>query len=193
MMNADFQTDIEPALACLRNSGILLYPTDTIWGIGCDATNAAAVEKIFRIKQRDPSKSLIILLADQRDILKYIAAPDPELFDYLDTLQQPTTIIYEDAIGLADGVAAADGSVGIRLVQDPFCRHLIKRLGHPLVSTSANVSGDPAPRKFSEISAAVKKAVDHVVDYRQSDETLAQPSLLVRWTATGPQELRRPS
>ncbi len=192
-MTTAFQPDIEPALACLRNGGVLLYPTDTIWGIGCDATNPEAVEKIFRIKKRDPAKSLIILLADQRDILKYIAAPDPELFDYLDALQEPTTIIYEDAIGLADGVAAADGSIGIRLTTDPFCRHLIKRLGHPLVSTSANFSGSAAPTHFSEISTALREAVDYVVHYRQNDMQSARPSQLVRWTSTGPQPLARPS
>lgn len=189
----DFLPDIEPALDCLRNGGILLYPTDTLWALGCDATNAGAVRKLISLKQRDPLKGLIILVADQRDIFQYIATPDPELFDYLDALQQPTTIIYEDAIGLAEGVARPNGSVGIRLVQDPFCRHLIKRLGYPIVSTSANFSGEPAPLIFSAISAELKSKVDHVAGYRQTETSPGQPSRLVRWTASGPQELSRPT
>lgn len=189
----DFLPYIEPALHCLRNGGTLLYPTDTLWALGCDATNTDAVRKIVSLKQRDPLKGLIILMADQRDIFQYIATPDPEVFDYLDALQQPTTIIYEDALGLAEGVAQPNGSVGIRLVQDPFCRHLIKRLGHPIVSTSANFSGEPAPLTFSAIRTELKSKVDHVAGYRQTETSPGQPSRLVKWTSSGPQELSRPS
>src|ERR1700755_992541 len=143
----NFENDIKQCLDILQRGGLILYPTDTIWGIGCDATNEAAVEKTYKIKTRPPAKSLIILLADERDILQYVANPDMRVFDYLQTTQKPTTVVYEGAIGLAGNLVPADGTIAIRLVTEPFCRHLIKRLKKPLVSTSANLSGEPAPQK----------------------------------------------
>ena len=150
------EQDIQSALQTLRYGGIILYPTDTIWGIGCDATNEVAVQKIYELKQRPDHKSMIVLLAAERDLLQYIAAPDMEVFNYLDSVTKPTTIIYEGALGLADNLLGADGSVGIRVVKDEFCKHLIKRLGKPIVSTSANLSGKPAPRFYSEIDPVIK-------------------------------------
>lgn len=181
----DFNDDIEPCLKVLRNGGIILYPTDTIWGIGCDATDPNAVKKIFDLKQRPGTKSLIVLLADQRDLLRYVSEPDPAIFDFLNKTHNPTTVIYEGAVGLADNLIAADGTVAIRLVSDPFCKHLIKRLRKPLVSTSANISAEPAPRFFDEIPEKIITGVDYVVHYRRSDKTPRQPSSIVKYNKDG--------
>lgn len=165
----------------LKNGGTILYPTDTVWGIGCDATNAAAVEKIFQIKKRADSKAMIVLVADERDILKHVASVDLQVFDYLQKNKKPTTVIYEHAIGLADNLLADDGSIGIRICSEAFCRHLIKRFRRPIVSTSANISGDATPPFFAAINEEVKKAVDYVVKYRQDDQTIANPSSVIKW------------
>ncbi|MEP6746081.1 MAG: L-threonylcarbamoyladenylate synthase [Bacteroidota bacterium] len=177
----DFSGDVERCLEVLHAGGVILYPTDTVWGLGCDATNEAAVEKIFNIKQRSESKSLIILLADERDVLQYVAAPDLQVFDYLDTVTKPTTIIYEGIIGLAENLLAADGSAGIRIVKESFCKHLIKRFRKPVVSTSANISGEITPSDFSSIHSNIKSSVDYVVQYRQQDNRPATPSAVVKW------------
>lgn len=191
-MNTLFESEVEQALAVLQSGGVILYPTDTIWGLGCDATNAAAVQRIYGIKNREDTKSLIILLADARDLLQYVAAPDPAVFDYIDTLDKPTTIVFQNAIGLPDNLVAADGSIAIRLVQDEFCRHLIKRLRKPLVSTSANQSGQPSPQHFGAVSEAIKQQVDYVVQWRQDDRTPAQPSKIIKWNQDGTITVLRP-
>lgn len=177
----DFTKDIEQCLQVLRAGGIILYPTDTIWGLGCDATNAAAVEKIYALKQRPEAKSMIVLLADERELLQYVSAPDLGIFDYLNSVTKPTTVVYKGGIGLADNVIADDGSIAIRIVKDPFCKHLIKRFRKPVVSTSANISGQEAPRTFKEISGVIKEGVDYIVQYRQDDETPATPSAVIKW------------
>jgi len=160
------ENDIDKSLAVLRNGGIILYPTDTIWGIGCDATNEKAVERIFALKNRPPQRSMIVLMADEKDILKYTAAVDLQAFDFLQQTKRPTTMIFEHAIGLAENLLAEDGSIGIRLVKEEFCRHLLKRFKKPIVSTSANISGQPAPAFFNEISQEIINGVDYVVHYR---------------------------
>lgn len=187
----DFSKDIDRCLEVLHSGGIILYPTDTIWGLGCDATNAAAVEKIFSIKQRPEAKSLIVLLADERDVLQYVAAPDLEVFDYLDTVSKPTTVVYENVIGLAGNLLATDGSAGIRIVKESFCKHLIKRFRKPIVSTSANISGEPAAPDFFSISPLIKSAVDYIVEYRQDDDVPATASAVVKWNR-GRVEVIRP-
>ena len=184
-MDEFFKAEVEAALAVLKRGGVILYPTDTVWGLGCDATNEAAVQEIFRIKKRADSKSLIILVADERDILQYVAAPDPAVFDFLEQQTRPTTIIYENAIGLPPNLVAEDGSIAIRVVQDDFCRHLVKRLQRPIVSTSANISGEATPQTFSQVNDAIKKAVGHVVQWRQDEKQPAQPSQIIKWTNDG--------
>jgi L-threonylcarbamoyladenylate synthase len=191
-MNAFFDEEVEKALAVLRRGGVLLYPTDTIWGLGCDATNDAAIQKIYDLKQREAAKSFIALLADARDLLQYVAAPGPGVFDFLEQQEKPTTIIFDNAVGLPESLLAADGSVGIRLVQDPFCRHLIKRLRAPLVSTSANRSGQPSPQVFRDISDEIKQGVDYVVRWRQEETTPAAPSTIVKWHTDGSRTVLRP-
>lgn len=186
-----FEEDITQSLAVLRSSGIILYPTDTIWGLGCDATDEAAVKRIYALKQRSEAKSLVILMADVKDLVRYLAHPPPDIGQTLKTFDRPTTVIYEGALHLAPGVVNQDGSIAIRIVQDTFCRHLIKRLRKPLVSTSANISGEPSPAVFNEVSSAVRNGVDYTVKYRQQDNTRAQPSRIVRIGKDGALEIIR--
>lgn len=184
MRNA-FEQDVIKSLEVLRKGGVILYPTDTIWGLGCDATNQDAISKIYKIKQREESKSMIILVAEENDILKYVAAPDFEVFDFITAQEKPTTVIYENAVSLPDNLIQEDGSIAIRIVRDEFCRHLIKRLGKPLVSTSANISGDPSPASFKDISKKVKNSVDYIVGWRQEDANPSQPSQILKWNSDG--------
>ncbi|NML22533.1 threonylcarbamoyl-AMP synthase [Pseudoflavitalea sp. G-6-1-2] len=177
----EFNHDVEKCLETLHSGGVILYPTDTVWGIGCDATNNEAVKKIYEIKNRPGSKSMIVLLADERDLLQYVAAADLAIFDYLDNVQKPTTVIYDGAIGLAESLVNEDGSIAIRIVKEDFCRHLIKRFRKPIVSTSANLSGEPTAPSFAAISPAVVSKMDYVVKYRQNDITPTVPSSVVRW------------
>jgi L-threonylcarbamoyladenylate synthase len=177
----DFSNDIEQCLKVLHAGGIILYPTDTIWGIGCDATNTEAVERIIQLKQRPAIKSFVALVAAEKDILQYVAAPDLAVFDFLETTNKPTTVIYEHALGLADNVLAEDGSVAIRICADEFCKHLIKRFRKPIVSTSANISGEVSPSNFHAINKTIIKGVDYVVQYRQDDLSEAKASSIIRW------------
>jgi L-threonylcarbamoyladenylate synthase len=186
-----FEKDIVAALEVLRKGGIILYPTDTIWGIGCDATNPEAVEKIYHLKQRNDQQALIVLVAEERDILQHVAAPDMELFDYLAQCQKPTTVIYEGALSLAANLLGQDGSVGIRICKDSFCRHLLKRFRRPLVSTSANISGQQSPANFQDISSVIKNGVDYIVEWRQDEKKEAEASSIIRWN-NGKVEIIRP-
>lgn len=181
-MNKEFfDKEVEEALAVLRQGGIILYPTDTVWGVGCDATDEKAVKRIFDLKQREDSKSMIVLVADEREVLQYVAAPDLSVFDFIQQQTKPTTVIFEGAIGFPGNLVATDGSIAIRIVRDEFCKHLIKRLRKPIVSTSANISGEPTPKTFPEIPEEIKSGVDHVVRWRQDDTSVALPSQIVKW------------
>jgi L-threonylcarbamoyladenylate synthase len=191
MQKSFFETEVEKALEVLRRGGIIVYPTDTIWGIGCDATNEIAVRRIYDLKKREDSKSMIILVAEERDVLQYVAAPHPEVFDFIEEQTRPVTIIFEHAVGLADNLVAEDGSIAIRIVRDEFCRHLVKRLKKPVVSTSANISGQASPKNFSEISHEIKKAVDHIVKWKQDDSTIGQPSQIIKWNNDGTRTIIR--
>ena len=181
----EFEHDIVRCLETLRQGGIILYPTDTVWGIGCDATNPDAVGKIFDLKQRPAAKSMIVLLADPKDINKYTSRPQPYIAEYLEKATKPTTVIYEAALGLAENLVSDDGSIAIRIVQEDFCRHLIKRFRQPLVSTSANISGEDSPENFAGISDAIKQGVDYIVKYRQLDDQPFRASAIVRFSKSG--------
>ncbi len=176
----DFSKDVESCLEVLKSGGVILYPTDTVWGLGCDATNAAAVEKIIALKNRPANKSFVVLVATEKDILRYAASPDMAVFDYLQTIKKPTTVIYENALGIAENALADDGSVAMRICKDAFCRHLIKRFRKPIISTSANKSGEPTPQNFADIEDAVKTQVDYCVQWKQDDKS-ATPSAIIRW------------
>ena len=180
-----FNNDIEPCLEKLLNGELILYPTDTVWGIGCDATNREAVEKIFKLKQRADSKAMIVLVPEEKDILQYVTQPALQIFDYIKGIQRPTTVIYEGAIGLADNLIGEDGSVAIRICEDPFCKQLLKRFKKPLVSTSANMSGYPPPPCFKDIEPAIINGVDYVVQYRQEEEEFRKPSSVIKWEKNG--------
>lgn len=147
----------------LKQGGTILYPTDTVWGIGCDATNPIAVQKIYAIKQRSDSKALIVLVKDELQLKRYVQAVPPAIPSILAKVQRPTTIIYPNAQHLANNVIAQDGSIAIRIPQHDFCQQLLSKLGTPIVSTSANISGQPTPTNVQQISPSIKEAVDYVV------------------------------
>ena len=184
------EIDIKSCMKCLEEGGIILYPTDTVWGLGCDATNPSAVKRLCELKQKTNPHGLIVLVASDRDLLKYVAAPDPEVFDLLESLNFPTSIIYESGIGLAENVLGEDGTVAIRVVKDEFCKHLVKRFGKPIVSTSANFSGHSTPSTFSEIDPKLIKKVDYVVESFRNRPS-SKPSVLLKWkTGSTPIVLR---
>lgn len=180
-----FEQDVERSLEVLRKGGVIAYPTDTIWGLGCDALNADAIEKIYHIKRRPSNKSMIILLAEARDLFQYVADPHPAVFDLIEESQVPITVIFEHPLQLPEVLLAADGSIGIRIVRDEFCRHLIKRLRAPLVSTSANFSGEPSPRIFSEIDPKLLEQLDYVVEHRREETQPTTPSRIVKLLKDG--------
>ncbi len=154
---------IEKAIESLQNGGTILYPTDTIWGIGCDATNPEAIKKVFDIKHRDANKSMIILVENEKRLQDLVDVPEMA-WEIIDLSEKPVTIVYESAKGLPEEALAEDGSIGIRLVKDDFCKKLISKLNKPIVSTSANLSGDKSPLKFSDISQEIINAVDYAVE-----------------------------
>ena len=186
------EADLLNAVAALKRGDTILYPTDTIWGLGCDATDEAAVDKVFALKQRPASKSLVILLADAHDIPRYVAAPPPGAIALAASFEEPTTVVYSGALGLAANVVAADGSVAIRIVADPFCKALIRQFGRPIVSTSANISGQPSPAFFRDIDARVVAGAGYVAAHRQADEAPREPSTIVRLHADGRMDVLRP-
>lgn len=177
----EFNHDIDACLEVLHAGGVILYPTDTIWGLGCDATNPLAVQKLISIKGKPPRKGLITILASERDVLQYVASADLALFDYLQTVHHPTTVIYAHGLQVADDVLNEDGSIAIRLVSEDFCRHLLKRFRKPIVSTSANMHGQSSPQNFKQINEALKSKVDYIVNYRRGDFTLYQSSHIIKW------------
>ena len=179
-MNKQMEIDIINAIHVLQQGGTILYPTDTIWGIGCDATNTKAVEKIYRIKSRTEAKSLIILLDNIEKLSTYIEKVPDITADLLASITNPVTIIYSNARKLAANVIASDGTIAIRIVKDDFCAEMIRRFGKPIVSTSANISGFEPPAIFSQIDEEIKKTVDYVVSYKQDYYTRSKPSTIIR-------------
>lgn len=166
--------------AILENGGTILYPTDTIWGIGCDATNAMAVDKIYSLKQRDRSKPFVMLVSSLEMLQDYVVHVHPRIETLLLYHLKPLTIIYEKAKNLPPIMTAPGGSIAIRIPQDEFCRNLIETFGKPLVATSANVSDQPFPSHFGEISSDILQGVDHVVRYRQRDKNMSAPSVIAK-------------
>lgn len=179
------KSDLRQAVDTLWNGGVILYPTDTVWGLGCDAANPAAVAKIYEIKRRVESKSLILLVDSIAKVQNYVCEFPEIAYDLLDVAVQPTTIIYDRAKNLPDNLVAQDGSVAIRVTNEEFSKALCAAAHVPLVSTSANVSGEPTPQNFSEIADEIKSAVDYVVRYRQDDVSKSQPSSIIKLGASG--------
>lgn len=169
----------------LKNGGTILYPTDTIWGIGCDATNEVAIDKIYKMKQRSDSKSMLILV-DSMEMLSRYVKEIPELADQLiEYSEKPLTIIYSDAKNLPKNLVNEDGTIGIRVTKDEFCKAIMYKTRKPIVSTSANLSGDKSPANFSEISDEIKSKVDYVVKYRQTEKTKGTASSIIKLGVNG--------
>lgn len=190
--NIDFRADLDEALKTLKQGGIILYPTDTVWGIGCDATNAEAVAKIYALKQRADAKSMLVLV-DSIPALERIIPDIPEVgYDLVELATKPLTIIYDKASGVAPALIAEDGSLGVRLTQEAFSSALCRALRRPLVSTSANISGEPTPLRFSAISQEIIDGVDYVVGYRQSDAQNSPPSQIIKLGSNGEVKIIRP-
>ena len=182
---AQQEADIVQCLKVLSAGGLILYPTDTVWGIGCDATNPEAVSRVYQLKQRNDSKALIVLI-DSADHLDHYVVDVPAIArELIDVSVKPLTIIYEGAYNLAPNLLGAEDSVGIRIPNDEFCHRLCERFGKPIVSTSANVSGQPTAKTFAEIDDVIKDGVDHVVEYRRTDNTPHQPSNIILLSRDG--------
>lgn len=182
---------LDETLSVLRKGGVILYPTDTVWGLGCDATDPEAVAKIYRIKARSDSKSLVLLASDMDMIARFVREVPEMAVQLVEVNDKPMTIIYPGAMAAAEGepadrhllahnVVAEDGSVGIRIPMMDFCVELVRRLGRPLVSTSANISGEPTPRNFSEVSEPIRKAVDYTVDPALESGATGQSSSIIK-------------
>lgn len=180
------EDDLKQALEVLKKGGVILYPTDTIWGIGCDATNEAAVKRVYEIKQRDDSKALITL-TDNPNLISRIADMPDVAYDVIEACaeDQPMTIIYDGGRNLAPNLLAEDGSIGIRVTFEKFSAELCRRLRRPLVSTSANISGQPSPKFFADVTEDVKSQMDYIVKYRQNDNTPHKPSKIIKLKANG--------
>lgn len=181
----DFEEDLKQSLKVLKEGGVILYPTDTIWGLGCDATNSSAVEKIFKIKSRPETTSLIILVNGESMVERYVKDIPETAFQITEVSDKPLTIIYPEGKNLAPGVCSEDGSVGIRICIDPFCHELITRFRKPIVSTSANLSGRPSPGHFGEIDEEIINAADFVVKYRQKDRQKQTVSPVIKIDTNG--------
>jgi L-threonylcarbamoyladenylate synthase len=174
------ETEIKNACEILRKGGLILYPTDTIWGIGCDATNEAAVKKVYELKQRSDTKSMLVLL-DSSVQLDFYVDDLPEIaLDLIDLSDKPLTIIYSGAKNLAPNLIAQDGSIGIRITNEDFSKKLCRQFRKPIVSTSANISGESSPANFSEIKPEILRFVDYVVDYRRNETQKSKPSSIIR-------------
>lgn len=183
--------EINKALEVLKNGGVILYPTDTIWGLGCDATNVEAVEKLLKIKNRPAEKSLIVLLDVDSKLQSYIAEVPEVAYDLIEYAENPLTIVFPGAKNLASNVINADGSVGIRIVKHDFCTSVIQRFRKPIVSTSANLSGQPSPKFFDDIDPEILESVDLVVDFEQENRTVKKPSTIMKLSPGGQFEFIR--
>ena len=184
-MDTAMKEDIRRALDVLNKGGVILYPTDTIWGIGCDATNEEAVSRVYAIKRRTDAKALITLVDSEAKIQGYVREIPDVAWQLIDCSTRPLTIIYDGARHLAPNLLAEDGSVAIRLTREAFSRELCLRFHRPIVSTSANLSGEPSPATFDDISEDIKLAVDYVCTSRRDDRTPARPSSIIKLAANG--------
>lgn len=177
--------EVSKALKVVQEGGIILYPTDTIWGIGCDATNTEAIKKIYRLKQRDEAKSMLILLDTDAKLPSYISDVPELAYDLIEFAENPLTLIMPGAKNLSPAIISEDGSVGIRISSHPFCQQLIHRMRKPLVSTSANISGKPSPQYFSQIDQEIVDGVDYVVDLDQHSMEIKNPSTIMKLSPDG--------
>lgn len=176
----EFEEDLKKAVDCMKKGGVILYPTDTVWGIGCDATNPDAVKRIYEIKKRADEKSMLVLVDSMKMVEKYVMEIPEIVENLMSAAVNPLTIIYEKAHGVAANILPVDGSLGIRITRETFSKELCRRMKKPVVSTSANISGEKSPSCFNEISNEIIDAVDYVVDYRRTEKTESRPSNIIK-------------
>lgn len=176
------EADLKEAVRVLKEGGLILYPTDTVWGIGCDARNPQAVEKIYRLKERADSKSMLVLVSSEGMLQRSVRSVPEIAWQLIDVAVNPMTIIYDHPVGVAENLKAEDGSLGIRITSEKFSRVLCDRLKGPIVSTSANKSGKPTPLTFAEISSEIKNGVDYVCLFRQKEKATSKPSNIIKIT-----------
>lgn len=186
------EKEIDIAIGFLKKGKTILYPTDTIWGIGCDATNQKAVQNIYKIKGRNESKTMIVLIDDFENLHKYIKEIPPTTKDIINNCTQPLTIVYDGAKNIAKNLIASDGTIAIRIAKDEFCSSLIRKFGKPIVSTSANISGFTAPRYFPEIEDTIKDKVDYVVNHNLEKIEGLKASRIIKIEKNGNFEILRP-
>ncbi|WP_018108337.1 L-threonylcarbamoyladenylate synthase [Bacteroides propionicifaciens] len=172
--------DLKKACQVLYDGGIILYPTDTVWGIGCDATNPEAVQRVYEIKQRTDSKALLVMVDSTVKVDFYVDVVPPVAWDLIELTDKPLTLIYDGARNLAPNLLPEDGSIGIRVTTEKFSQQLCQRFRKAIISTSANISGQPTPANFSEISEEIKAQVDYIVEYRQNDMSRPKPSSIIK-------------
>ena len=179
------QEDIKNAIDTMRNGGVILYPTDTVWGIGCDATNPDAVAKVYKIKRRDDSKALICLVDSDARLQRYVRTVPEVAWDLLELADKPTTVILDNAVNLAPNLVAEDGSIAMRITKENFSKELCFRFQKPIVSTSANISGEPAAQNYRDISEELLNAVDYVCWTRRQEHKPHKPSSIIKLSENG--------
>ena len=192
MLTKEQREDIRQALAVMQQGGVILYPTDTIWGIGCDATNSEAVKKVYAIKQREDAKALISLVDSEAKVGFYVPDVPDVAWDLLECAERPLTIIYDNVRHLAPNLMADDGSAALRITKEEFSRELCMRMKRAIVSTSANISGQPAPQKFADIASEILAAVDYVCTSRRDESEPKQASSIIKLTASAEVTIIRP-
>ncbi len=180
----NFDQEVQKCLEIIKKGGVILYPTDTVWGLGCDATNADAIDRIYQIKKREESKALICLVSNFKMLEQFVEEVPEMAYDILKYAKRPTTIIYDKPIRIAENLVSEDDTLGIRVVRDAFCSELIKKMRRPLVSTSANISGQPTPESFDQISPQILKEVDYVVNLQRSKKS-SKPSSIIKLSNDG--------
>ena len=191
MQNPIYDKDIKAAVEVMRQGGVILYPTDTVWGIGCDATNPEAVEKVFKIKHREDSKALICLVDSEARLQRYVRNVPNVAWDIIELATKPVTLILDEAVNLANNLVAEDGSVAMRVTREPFSNQLCYRFQKPVVSTSANISGEPAAANFKDIAPELLEAVDYVCTSRRQEKKPHTPSSIIRLRQDGEVEVIR--
>lgn len=177
--------EVAKALSVLLKGGIMLYPTDTIWGIGCDASNEEAIDRVFKLKQRDPNKSVVLLLENPNQLYRYVKEVPSIAYELIAYAEKPLTIVFSNAVNLPPTLIHQDGSIAIRIVKHAFCQQLLKKFKKPLVSTSANLSGQGSPRCFQDVNPIIIRGVDHVVDAGQDTAKNNQASTIIKVESNG--------
>jgi L-threonylcarbamoyladenylate synthase len=181
----DFKDDIAKALEVLRKGGVILYPTDTVWGLGCDATNFDAVQRVIEIKKRAKKQAMLVLLENINNVASYVDDVPDVAYDIIELAVNPTTIVFDKGKNLAHNLLGADGSIGIRVTNEPFTQQLIHRFRKPVVLSSANISGKPSPKCFGDIPEELRSQADYMVNYRQGEKRKPAPSSIIKLGSTG--------